>query len=108
MSENNGWIKCSDVLPAIFDHNGYERSDVVMCFGIDQPDYDKTYVLAYMIPGIVFMALMANVRRLHIGDHYQLHQMIFRFSNKTHLQPIKSPPNPSLRKRGISQMKWAE
>lgn len=30
MSENNGWIKCSERLPEIFDHNGLERSDVVM------------------------------------------------------------------------------
>ena len=35
------------------------------------------------------MALMVNVRRLHIGDHYRLHQMNFRLNNKTHLQPIK-------------------
>ena len=35
MSENNGWIKCSERLPEIFAHNGLERSDVVMCFGTD-------------------------------------------------------------------------
>lgn len=47
----NGWIKCSERLPKIFDHNGFERSDVVLCFGIDEPDCDETYVLAYMVRG---------------------------------------------------------
>ncbi|HHE9518431.1 TPA: DUF551 domain-containing protein [Haemophilus influenzae] len=45
------WLKCSERLPKIFDHNGFERSDVVLCFGIDEPDCDETYVLAYMVRG---------------------------------------------------------
>ncbi|OOF59317.1 DUF551 domain-containing protein [Rodentibacter myodis] len=49
-NRNNGWIKCSEELPKVFDHNGFERSDVVMCFGVDEPD-DETYVLAYMVQG---------------------------------------------------------
>ena len=75
MSENKGWIKCSDELPATFDHQGYERSDVVMCFGIDQPDYDETYVLAYMIPGNRFYGFNGECTQI------------------THWRPLPAPPD---------------
>lgn len=51
MSENNGWIKCSERLPEIFDHNGLERSDIVICFGIEEKDDKKTYFFAYRVHG---------------------------------------------------------
>ena len=75
MSENNGWIKCSDELPAIFDYDGYERSDVVMCLGIDQPEHGEVYVLAYMIPGNRFYSFNGECMRI------------------TYWRPLPAPPD---------------
>lgn len=76
----NGWIKCSEQLPNVFDHGGFERSDVVICFGIDEPDCDETYVFAYMVKGGRFY-----------GDNGEC-------SNITYWRPVPIPPPEFMKK----------
>ena len=72
---NNGWIKCSNELPAIFNHDGFERSDIVMCFGIEEPDDSETYILAYMVPGNRFYGFDGECAKI------------------THWRPLPAPPD---------------
>ncbi len=74
MSENNGWIKCSDRLPKIFDHKGLERSDVVICFGKEEINDKKTYFFAYRVPGDRFYGFNGVCEQV------------------THWQPLPNPP----------------
>ena len=72
--KDDNWIKCSERLPEIFDHNGLERSDVVMCFGLEEQDDPKTYFLAYRVHGNRFYSFNGECAKI------------------THWQPLPLPP----------------
>ncbi|MCR1838505.1 DUF551 domain-containing protein [Pasteurella caecimuris] len=75
MSENNnGWIKCSEKLPAIFNHKGVMRSDVVIGFGKEESDDATTYIFVYLVGGNRFYS--------ENGECYKI----------THWQPLPAPP----------------
>ncbi|WP_077474023.1 DUF551 domain-containing protein [Rodentibacter trehalosifermentans] len=70
-------MKCSDRLPKVFNYDGFERSDIVMCFGVDEPGDDEAYVLAYMVQGNRFYSLNGECTKI------------------THWRPLPFPPKLS-------------
>lgn len=70
----NPWIKCSDRLPDILNHNGVFRSDIVMCFGVDELGDRESYILAYMLAGNRFYSSNGECVKI------------------THWQPLPAPP----------------
>ena len=71
----NEWIKCSERLPNIYDHNGYLRSDIVICYGKENSDDEMNYFFAFLRSNGFFN----NYDR----DCYLV----------THWQPLPNPPS---------------
>lgn len=70
----NQWVKCSDRLPEIFNHNGLWRSDVVMCFGVEEQGEKNAYFLAHLVHGNCFYNSNGRCEQV------------------THWQPLPPPP----------------